>query len=273
MDNNVLTSTMTDGEEQTTRDIQTLQNIKSELFNSLENNLINNNLTNEEQESIINKINEVSIMIKNLYNNLTSQYSFFQNNLSSSKNLLNNQVQAEKIANERLEVLKIQMSEINNNNQNKARLVEINTYYQKQYNAYATVMIYILIICVFIFIVGLFYKFNLLNDKLYSGLLSFILFIGLIFVFKKIYDIYSRDNMNFDEFNWRLTKSQLPTASTSTSSSTTSATTTMPCIGSACCDLTTEVFDAKQNKCIHIPSTNQLEEETNNVSTETFRSL
>ena len=78
------------GNQEILTDIQSLQGIEQNLFNSLENP----NLTSEEQESIINKINRLSEMRINLYKTLTGVNSFFQQALSNSRGTLTEQTAA-----------------------------------------------------------------------------------------------------------------------------------------------------------------------------------
>ena len=170
-------SSLSDSEEQTIANIENLQKIETDLYNTLENNLNNNILTQEEQENIINKINEVSTMRINLFNSLTSSYSFYQSNVSSSNSVLNNQIASLNIANEQLNSLKIRLNKIMNKNINNRRLIEINTYYGKQYDAYSSVMKYILIICVPILILSILSNKNIIPENIYSLLVIIILVI------------------------------------------------------------------------------------------------
>ena len=79
-----------DNNQQILNDIQSLQGIEQNLFSSLENA----NLTTEEQESIINKINRISEMRINLYKTLSGVNSFFQSALSNSRGTLQEQTSA-----------------------------------------------------------------------------------------------------------------------------------------------------------------------------------
>ena len=182
-------SSLSDSEEQTIANIENLQKIETDLYNTLENNLNNNILTQEEQENIINKINEVSTMRINLFNSLTSSYSFYQSNVSSSNSVLNNQIASLNIANEQLNSLKIRLNKIMNKNINNRRLIEINTYYGKQYDAYSSVMKYILIICVPILILSILSNKNIIPENIYS-LLVIIIYISNNYSYLLIIHIY-----------------------------------------------------------------------------------
>jgi hypothetical protein len=250
---NLNTSTLTDSEEQTITNIQNLQEIETGLYNTLESNLTNGMLTEEEQQNIINKINEVSTMRINLYNSLTSSYSFYQTNVATARNVLNNQITALEIANQQLNDMKNKMNRIVSKNQNKRRLIQINTYYGKQYDAYSSVMKYILLICIPILILSLLSSKDIIPGNIYTFLVIIILVIGFIVLIRKIWDIYLRDSMNFDEYQWPFKPSFVPGAG-STGSSTTTTTITTPCVGALCCS-DTEMYDETLNQCIPIPAT------------------
>ena len=117
-------------------DIQSLQGIEQNLFNSLENP----NLTLEEQESTINKINRISEMRINLYKTLTGVNSFFQQALSNSRGTLTEQTAAIGVIEDELNQAKKRLRELEEEKNNKIRLVEINNYYSQQYEEYSNMM-------------------------------------------------------------------------------------------------------------------------------------
>lgn len=252
-----INSSLSDSQEQTISNIKNLQQIETDLYNSLENSLSTNSLSNEEKENIINKINEVSVMRTNLFNSLTTSYSFYETNLTTSQNVLNDQIIALNAVNSQLNSLKNKMKLIIEKNTNKRRLIEINTYYSKEYNAYSQVMKYILFICVPILILSILSNKNILPDNIYNLLVIIILVVGIIVIIRKLWDIAIRDSINFDEYNWHFNPSDYTsstsTSSSSNSSSSTTTTTTSPCVGAACCS-TTQLYDDTLNLCVPIPT-------------------
>jgi hypothetical protein len=249
-------SSLSDSEEQTVSNIQNLQQIETDLYNTLENNLNNNMLTQQQQENIINKINEVSTMRLNLFNTLTSSYSFYQSNLTSSNSVLNNQITALNIANQQLNSLKIRLDKLMNKNINNRRLIEINTYYGKQYDAYSSVMKYILIICVPILILSILSSKNIIPENIYNLLVIIILIIGFVIVIRKVSDISLRDKMNFDEYEWSFNPSFTPGSSKiKDASNTSSSSTSNLCVGALCCN-DAEMFDETLNLCVPIQQSN-----------------
>ena len=133
-------------------DIQSLQGIEQNLFNSLENP----NLTSEEQESTINKINRISEMRINLYKTLTGVNSFFQQALTSSRGTLTEQTAAIGVIEDELNQAKKRLRELEQEKNNKIRLVEINNYYSQQYEEYSNLMKLVIFILIPIILSQLF---------------------------------------------------------------------------------------------------------------------
>jgi hypothetical protein len=251
-----LNNNLSETEEQTIENIKKLQNIELDLYKSLETNLNNNVLTEQEKENMVNKINEVSIIRINLFNSLISTYSFYENNVLTSQTVLNNQITALKLADDQLKYLKIRMNEILGENKTNRRLIQINTYYGKQYDAYASVMKYILLFCIPILILSILANKKIIPENIYNGLVIFILVISFIIIIYKLWDISLRDNMNFDEYNWRFTPPTDTNSTTSRIDTTTSSSTTNeevePCVGSLCCS-SSQIYNETLNLCIPMP--------------------
>jgi hypothetical protein len=154
-DNGADSQKMNERSEQTLIDIQSLQAIEKELYANLEKNNGKDVLTPDEKTQIINKINEISQMRINLYATLKNNYSFYQKNVSSSRNTLQEQTQAVNIVEQELNESKKKLQLLEDEKYNKLRLVEINTYYGKTYNAYAAIMKIIVAVCIPVLILAI----------------------------------------------------------------------------------------------------------------------
>jgi len=87
-------------------------------------------------------------------------------------------------------------------NANKLRMVEVNTYYGKQYAAHSSVM-QVVVICTLILVaLAVLFNFSLLPRNLYILLCVIVIVVAVFIVGGKIVDIQSRDNMNWDEYDW-----------------------------------------------------------------------
>jgi hypothetical protein len=242
-------SSMEERNEQTLADIRNLQQIEQELYNSLEKNTNGNNITSEEKDQILKKISEISQMRVNLYANLQETYSFFQKNVASSRTTLAEQMMAIDIVENELKDSKRKLQLLEDEKYNKLRLVEINTYYGKQYNAHSGLMKTIVIICIPILIISILKNSGILPTNIASVIISVIIIIGLIYIGRQIIDMSNRDNMNYDEYDWHFNKSDAPSDGTPSDTTDPWATPSLVCVGAQCCN-EFSTYDAEQNLCI-----------------------
>lgn len=235
------------------RNQQVLDNISQlqEQEKALYANLEDVNLSADDKEKIIKQINEITQIRMNLYSSLRDLYSNYQENVSSSRESSDQSKAAIDIIENELNNAKIKMNMIENERYNKLRLVEINTYYGKRYNAHAKIMKIIVFTCIPIILLSILYNKQLIPTVLYTVLSTLIFIIGSIILWNQIVDISNRDTMNWDEYNWYFNKSDAPDQNSGSSSSTSNPwdTNRLPCVGSSCCT-TDSTFDSEQNLCI-----------------------
>ena len=136
-------------------------------------------------------------------------------------------------------------------NDDKARKIEINTYYNKAYKEYINILKVIILVCIIIVPIVIANKNNMIPNSVTMFLVVAIIFLTVIFIIYKFSDIYMRDNKNFDklripydrelallEKQGKITKKKNPLTSL-----------TLTCIGQDCCD-GSMVYDFAKNKCI-----------------------
>jgi hypothetical protein len=246
--NNGSIQKMNERSEQTLTDIQSLQAIEKELYANLEKNNSNNVLTPDEKNQIINKINEISQMRINLYSTLKNGYSFYQKNVSSARNTLQEQSQAVNIVEQELNEAKKKLQLLEDEKNNKLRLVEINTYYGKTYNAQAAIMKIIVSVCIPVLILALLSN-NQIIPRVWYGLISSILIIiGAILIGYIILSLINRSNTNFDEYDWKFNAADVNTSTSSTSTSSPWTTSGITCVGEMCCS-DGMYYDTTTEKC------------------------
>ncbi len=207
-------SAMQDRNVQTLTDIQGLQSVEKGLFTTLEAGLANNTMTQEQRDSLINKINELSNMRINLYKNLNGMYNFFEKNMTSTKDTVSEQTAAIDIVENELNEAKRRLKIIQQENSNKIRLVEINTYYGDQYSDYANIMKLIVYFSIPILICTILANMGILPRNIFMIILVIICVIAIIYIGKEVITIFSKDNMNYSEFDWHTDKSKLPDVDT-----------------------------------------------------------
>jgi hypothetical protein len=240
--------------EQILNDIQSLQQMEQQLFNSLETNTT---LTTTQQEQIVDKINQISNMRVNLYQTLSGVNNFFENALSSSIGTLKEQTVAISIVESELNKAKKRLELLEEEKNNKIRLVEINDYYGDKYQEHGQLMKIIIFTLVPVIILALLNNKGFLPNTFYYILLMIVSAIGAYFFWFRFASIIMRDNMNYQEYNWRF----VPPPSVGAVNTTDPwAGYDLPgtCIGQYCCS-DGQTYDTTLDKCIS-PSTTTVTE-------------
>lgn len=221
---------------QTLANIQSLQKTEHELFIGLEKN----ELSNAERARIMEKINEIAQLRLNLYATLKDINSAYGINLTNSAALNKQQLFALDVVERQLNEAKARMNALETERNNTLRMVEINTYYGKQYGAQAQLMRTIALGCIPILLFSVLYSKDILSGKIYGLCVTIVLVILIFMVGKQWLDMRNRSDMNYDEYNWYFNPE---TAPSSTSGGTSGGETedvwaetpTVGCTGEACC--------------------------------------
>lgn len=236
-----------DNTEQLVNDIQSLQNIEKQLFSNLETNP---NLNGPEKNKIIEKINKISDMRINLYKTMGGVNTFFNSALQTSQGTLKQQAVAINIIENELNNEKKRLEALEQEKINKLRLVEINTYFGEKYEEHAILMQIVILTLVPIIILAILHNKGILPDMVYNILTSLIAGVGLFFFMLRVLSISSRDNMNYQAYDWYFDASSAPVATDSSSNDDpwVSDDTGNSCTDSACCADGT-VWDTSLNQC------------------------
>jgi hypothetical protein len=245
-------------------DIQSLQTIEKQLFNNLEENT---GLSTEQQQKIIQKINDISKMRINLYQTLNGVNSFFQNALSNSKGTLMEQSAAIEIVEQELNTAKRRLKLIEEEKNNKIRIVEINNYYGQKYEEHSSLMKIIIVMLIPILILAVLFKKGIIPerfDKVYYVIVGLISFVGAVFIWRTVLSIMTRDSMNYDEYNFSFDPSTAPTSNTMTNIDPWNKIDDIgTCVGDACC-VNGLIYDTSMNLCV-IPTETTTESFVNEV--------
>jgi hypothetical protein len=248
-----------EGRMQTLNNISDLQNIEKGYFSKLNDSLMQNSLTPEEKDMLVQKINEISQMRVNLYKNLNGMYSFYHTNVASTRNTIEEQSVAIDIVEKELNEAKLRMKAVEEEKYNKLRLVEINNYYGQQYSEHTSIMKLIIMICVPVLLLTILLNRGILPRNLYTILIIVIVVVGVIYMWRYIISAVSRDNMNYQEYNWNFKPQDAPAIDTNVVpvnpwASKSNGT----CSGQACCDDGyTYNSDPMVNKCVTTASLTQ----------------
>lgn len=240
-----------DNTNQMLNDIQSLQDIEQQLFSSLEDN---QGLTQSQQKQIIQKINDISNMRINLYQTLNNMNTNFQSSLQNSQGTLTEQTSAISIIENELNQAKEKLKLLEEEKNNKIRLIEINNYFGEKYAEHSALMKIVVAILFPILILAILNKKGILPTSIFTILVGIIAAIGFFFFWKRIISIWNRDSMNYQEYNFPFNPNSAPTTTTDPSNvsdpwvSTTSTSTTGTCVGDSCCG-SGLVWDSSLNQC------------------------
>jgi hypothetical protein len=229
-------------------DIQSLQTMEQQLFNSLETNP---NLSQEQKEQIIQKIGQLSSMRINLYQTMGGVNNFFQNALKTSQGTLKEQTAAIQIIENELNQAKKELAILEEEKNNKLRLVEINDYFGEKYAEHAELMKILIFILVPVIILAVLNSKGILPQTPYYILVAIIALIGAIFFWRRFFSIISRNNMEYQSYDWYFDPSGAvkPGASDSSGNDPWNVTSNAAtCVGSACCAPGVN-WDASNNQC------------------------
>ena len=232
--------------EEILNDIQSLQQMEEQLLNNLETNP---NLSSEQQKDIIKKMNQLSTMRINLYQTLSGVNGFFQNALSSSIGTLKEQTSAIAIVENELNRAKQRLAVLEEEKNNKIRLVEINDYYGEKYSEHSQLMKIVIFTLVPIIILIFLKNKGIIPNFVYTGLVVVIALIGVYFFWYRFASIISRDNMNYQEYDWYFDPNSAPTGSSSSDDPWSGVGLPGTCVGQYCCSAG-QTYDSSLNQCV-----------------------
>lgn len=250
--------TTIDRNQQTLTDIQNLQSVEQNLFNTLASKTSNGSLSTIDMSSMISQINNLSNMRSNLYSFINNNSVNSVENLAASNNLLSQQAKTVIIVETELNDAKSQLLRMQKDKYNKLRMVQINTYYGDRYADHSSMMKSIVIICAVIILITILMNKGILSSNWYYFMLVVIVVVSVVILWYKYVMLISHDRMNYDEYDWGFNPDKAPKYDITggsivknpwVNSSMESSTT---CVGSSCCN-EGMVYDASLNLCV-LPS-------------------
>jgi hypothetical protein len=241
-------------EDQTTQivaDIQNLQNIETDLFKTLETGIANNTLTQDQQNKLVDQINNVSGMRASLFKTLNNMQTYYRGSVSSVGNIIGHQINSLDIVENQLNESKKRLKIIEEEKNNKLRLVEINAYYGEKYATHTEIMKTIVFFCIPIILLALLANANILPHSVYVFLFIIVIVIGIVIIWKKILEAMSRDDMNYQEYVWGKEPPEKPEINTDTTGWVDPwKGLGLTCVAQECCDTGYTYVPSPTNKCM-----------------------
>ena len=168
-------------------------------------NVISSQSTTNPSEitSIITQINNISDGRNALFKTLSDRANILQTGASNSREDLVAQMTLINVVEDQLNQAKTKLSSLQGKNDTKMRLVQINTYYGQRYEAQSELMKLVILVCIPILILFILKKKGMLPETIGKYAIGITIAVGAIFVIRKAWDISMRNNMNFDEYDWK----------------------------------------------------------------------
>ena len=112
-------------------------------------------------------------------------------------------------AGEQLAEARANAEEIISANNGKKRMIELNTYYGKRFNAQTGVVKLFIYTCVPVLILAILANAGLIPTTIAGFIIVIIIVTGLIYIYAAVSDINRRSKMNFDEYEWEFDPSRV----------------------------------------------------------------
>ena len=194
----------TDSTDALIEQISNLQKLENDKYIALDVLLKSNPSPDNvaQQKTLINDISGIATIRSKLFDTLLNNASnHLKVNEQMNSNLENKKTIVtlkENALAERRAALDLEQKDINNTQ----RMVGINTYFHKQYEARVKIMKYIVLICFIIIFFIVLMHLGWLPQELVTVIVVITLVIGLLYVGSLINDMYQRNDINFDEYNY-----------------------------------------------------------------------
>ena len=243
-------------------EISRLQKTEEQLYGVLTRNAENialgktSTMTDTEINTITSQINSLTATRVKLYNALTNDYKTDVVLEESVKKAINQQAETLKILEAELNKSKENLAKLQDEKYNQLKMIEINSYFSKQYDAHIKLMRLITIVGICMLATLLL---NYITPLKVASrpLFNIVLIVGVFLIIKVIFDMYLRRNDEYDEYSWFMaptTDAGVDAANAPPSTFIDVSGVDIPfCYGSSCCSTGT-MWDDETYSCILNPA-------------------
>lgn len=143
---------------------------------------------------------------------------------------------------------------LKDDNANKRRMAQVNTYYTRNYEANTDVMKNIIFVSIALIVLAILRNKELIPASISTLGVIFVLTMGGIIIGKQVFDIIRRNDHDFDKYDWtfnedELNRKQLLQQNADPANLSEMGMGMAPCYGPGCCDVGTS-WDNTAKKCI-----------------------
>ena len=184
--------------------IEKLQSTEQDLINRLDTYTSASGYTSGDPvvRDLVKNINAIADARIVLFKTVSSQANVLQTGVSQSRTDLVAQTTLLQVVEDQLNQAKQKIEQLNNRNDTKMRMVQINTYYGQRYEAQSHLMKKIIFVCIPLLIVFILKKKGIIPEMIANYIVGIMIAIGAFIIIRNIWDIYTRNNMEFNEYEW-----------------------------------------------------------------------
>ncbi len=203
-------------QEKIIQSIEDLKRMEQELYSQLETSGANEDDV-EKQQNIIQRIENISEIRRDLLNSLTDRYTDIQDNVISSRNDLVQQTAMVGIVQDELDKANANVETINAEKSNKLRMVELNSYERERYRSYMEIMKIVCLTAFIILILVILGRKQIIPSKGTMFLaIGAVFAIAFIMITIQYFDIVKRDNLYFGKYKFPFDPSRFKDSDTGT---------------------------------------------------------
>lgn len=194
--------------------IKKIQDQQISLYSKLEVLGASKNISDSDiQDQINHNFKQIETLnnIKNtIFESLLTSYQLNQSQLNASRYAYADSITALKIVEENLINKRKILNEALAIRDNSERMVGVNTYYTRRYEEHSNVLKYIILFCGIIILAIFLMKIGVIGNTISSIIIIASLSIGIIIIGGKIWDLSRRNNIDYDRYNFKFDPSYAP---------------------------------------------------------------
>ena len=244
-------------DDELTDQFNNLQKLENDKYIALDGLLKSNPSPDNiaQQEAIVNDITAISTLRSKLFDTLLNNASSHSKVNEQMNSNLEDKNKIITLQENDLMIKKSGLEAESQETSNTKRMVDINTYYHKQYAARVKIMKLVVLICfVVIFFIVLMHL-GWLPQELVTVIVVITLFAGLVYIGYLINDMYQRSNINFDEYNFPFDSNKFSSQlSNSTKSKDAAASTDRSCLYNSIAAEASTLEDSLSSKATSLES-------------------
>ena len=201
--------------QKTIENIRQLQDMEKYMYQNLAK-LTGQEGSESQEEQIMRRIDELTQMRLNLFNQLKNEYTDATDELHESRRSLRDQVMTVKVVEDELDQTKEKYNELSRQKNNKIRMVQIGNYQAQRYSAHIDVLKMMSLTALILIGVAVIYHHNLLPGSVVGFLTIIILAVSGLLILRKILDLARRSDFVYDQYDWNTNHKKMQETSKNT---------------------------------------------------------